>query len=79
MSLRSAVRDHWPEYLIEGWALGSFMISIGVFVTIFISPASPIYTRVPSLTVRAVLLGLALGATAIVLIHRPGGSVLVPT
>lgn len=73
MSPRSALREHWPEYLIEAWALGCFMISIGVFVTILVSPLSPVYSRVPSLTVRAVLLGLALGATAIVLIHSPWG------
>jgi aquaporin Z len=73
MSLQSALRDHWPEYLIEGWALGCFMISIGVFVTILGSPVSPIYTRVPSLALRAAMLGLALGATAIVLIHSPWG------
>ena len=35
MSIGSALREHWPEYLIEGWALGSFMISVGLFVTIF--------------------------------------------
>jgi aquaporin Z len=49
------------------------MISIGVFVTIFISPMSLIYAWVPSLTLRAVMLGVALGATAIVLIHSPWG------
>jgi aquaporin Z len=73
MSLRSALREHWPEYLIEGWALGCFMISIGVFVTVLISPMSPLYTRIPSLALRAVMLGLALGTTAIVLIHSPWG------
>ena len=25
----AALRDHWPEYLIEAWALGMFMISAG--------------------------------------------------
>jgi aquaporin Z len=73
MLLQSALREHWPEYLIEAWALGCFMISIGVFVTIFVSPMSPMYAWVPSLTLRAVMLGLALGATAIVLIHSPWG------
>ena len=73
MSLRSALREHWPEYLIEAWALGCFMISIGVFVTIFVSPMSPTYAWVPSLTLRAVMLGLALGTTTIVLIHSPWG------
>ena len=73
MSLRSALREHWPEYLIEGGGLGCFMICIGVFVTVLISPASPVYALVPSLALRSVLLGLALGATAILLIHSPWG------
>jgi len=31
----SALRGHWPEYLIEGWALGMFMISAGLVTTLF--------------------------------------------
>ena len=73
MSPGSALRKHWPEYLIEAWALGCFMISIGVFVTIFISPMSLIHARVPSLALRAAMLGLALGATSIVLTYSPWG------
>jgi aquaporin Z len=73
MSLRSALREHWPEYLIEGWALGCFMISVGVFVTLLYSPASPLYAIVPSATTRTVLLGLAMGVTAVLLIHSSWG------
>jgi aquaporin Z len=73
VSLQSALREHWPEYLIEAWGLGCFMVSIGLFVTILISPLSPIYSLVPSLALRAVMLGLALGATAILLIQSPWG------
>jgi aquaporin Z len=73
MSLQSALREHWPEYLIEGWALGCFMISAAVFAAALESPASPVSTVVPSATVRTVLLGIALGITAILLIHSPWG------
>jgi aquaporin Z len=72
-SLQSALREHWPEYLIEGWALGCFMISAGVFATVLGSPLSPMYTLVPSPIMRTILLGLALGVTAILLIHSPWG------
>jgi aquaporin Z len=72
-SLRSALREHWPEYLIEGWALGCFMISAGVFVTLLESPRSLLFTFLPSSIIRTVLLGLAMGATAILLIHSPWG------
>jgi aquaporin Z len=73
MSMRSAIREHWPEYLIEAWALGCFMISAGLFVTVLESPRSSLYALLPSPTLRAVLLGLALGVTAIALIHSPWG------
>jgi aquaporin Z len=71
--MRSALRENWPEYLIEGWALGCFMISVGVFATILYSPRLPIYGLVPSETVRTLLLALAMGITAIVLINSPWG------
>jgi aquaporin Z len=73
MSMRSALREHWPEYLIEGWALGCFMISAGLFVTVLESPQSWLYALMPSATLRTMLLGLAMGASAIVLIHSPWG------
>ena len=72
-SMRSSLRENWPEYLIEGWALGCFMISAGLFVTVLESPRSLLYSLVPSPTLRTVLLGLAMGATAILLIHSPWG------
>ena len=39
----AALRAHWPEYLIEGWALGMFMVSAGVFATLFDYPGSPVH------------------------------------
>jgi aquaporin Z len=68
-----ALRENWPEYLIEGWALGSLMISVGSFVTVFESPKSPVYALVPSTILRAVLLALAIGATITLLIQSPWG------
>jgi aquaporin Z len=35
MTTQNRARAHWPEYLIEGWALGMFMISAGVFSMLF--------------------------------------------
>jgi aquaporin Z len=73
MSIRSALGAHWPEYLIEGWALGSFMISVGLFVTLFESPKSLVFAVVPNGHLRIALLGIAIGTTAILLIHSPWG------
>lgn len=73
MSMKSALREHWPEYLIEGWALGTFMISVGLFVTLFESPRSLVLAVVPNAHLRIALLGTAIGTTAILLIHSPWG------
>jgi len=35
-----ALKNHWPEYLIEGACLGLFMISAFSFGTIFEHPGS---------------------------------------
>jgi aquaporin Z len=68
-----ALRAHWPEYLIEGWALGTFMISAGVFATLFGAPSSPLAKLLPSPDLQRALVGLAMGATAVALIYSPWG------
>lgn len=64
---------HWPEYLIEAAALGVFMISAGVVTTALEYPGSPLHAVLPDPTVRRVLIGLAMGLTAVALIHSPWG------
>ena len=73
MTVKAALSEHWPEYLMEGWALGCFMISAGVFATLFGSPHSPLYAIIPSAPARTALVGLAMGIPAIALIHSPWG------
>ncbi len=73
MTALHALRTHWPEYLIEGWALGSFMIAAGVVATALGSQASPISVLVVDPLSRNVISGVAMGVTAILLIHSPWG------
>jgi aquaporin Z len=68
-----ALREHWPEYLIEGWALGMFMISAGVFSTLLGYPASPLLHYVPGDDLRRAVVGITMGLTAIGLIYSPWG------
>jgi aquaporin Z len=68
-----SLRKHWPEYLIEGWALGVFMISAGVFATLLESPNSPARAAIDSDVLRRVLIGVAMGLTAVGLIYSPWG------
>jgi len=69
----AALRAHWPEYLIEGWALGMFMISAGVVTTLFDYPGSQLNHAVHDGDLRRVLTGVCMGLTAIALIYSPWG------
>ena len=68
-----ALKQHWPEYLIEGACLGLFMISAFTFGTILEHPASPINEALPHPVFRRFLMGLAMGLTAIGIIYSPWG------
>ena len=69
----SALQRHWPEYLMEGAELGLFMISACLFVALLEYPASPVHQLFPNSTLRRVLIGLAMGITAILIIYSPIG------
>jgi len=73
MSIGAALRRHWPEYLIEAWALGTFMVSAGVVSTLLEFPGSPLHAALPNADLRRVLIGFAMGLTAIALIYSPWG------
>ncbi len=64
---------HWPEYLIEAAALGTFMVSACAFTAVFEHPSSPVHAALPNVAVRRVLSGLAMALTAIGIIYSPFG------
>jgi aquaporin Z len=66
-------RKHWPEYAIEAWALGMFMISAGVFTVLIEHPDFAIRGAIESAFLRRCLIGVAMGATAVALIYSPWG------
>jgi aquaporin Z len=72
-TLSESLRRHWPEYLIEGWALGTFMVAAGLTATLMSAPASPVARALPDPMLRNVVAGLAMGLTAIAIIHSPWG------
>lgn len=69
----TALQQHWPEYAMEAAGLGSFMISACVFTAIFEHPGSSIHTAFPDATLRRVLIGIAMGLTAISIFYSPWG------
>jgi aquaporin Z len=68
-----ALQQHWPEYLIEAWALGAFMVSAALFTALLEYPGSPVHHLIPNGAVRRALIGLAMGLTAVALIYSPWG------
>ena len=70
---RTALREHWPEYLIEAWALGMFMISASVATLLFEYPHSPWHQAIADAAIRRSCVGLLMGATAVALIYSPWG------
>ena len=73
MTATNALRTHWPEYLIEGWALGTFMVVAGLVATLLGAPASPVRRALPDPVWRNAAGGIAMGLTAIALIHSGWG------
>lgn len=69
----SALRNHWPEYLIEAWALGMFMVSAGVATIVVEHPAYPLRHLIEDSDIRRLLIGLAMGVTAVGLIYSAWG------
>lgn len=68
-----ALRRHWPEYLIEGWALGMFMIAAGVAVVLVEDPALPLRGLIGDPALRRAVVGAAMGLTAVALIYSRWG------
>lgn len=65
------LKNHWREYFCEALGLGAFMVSACVFSAILFHPKS--IAADWNLQVRFVLIGLAMGATAIAIFLSPFG------
>ncbi len=69
--MMDVLKKHFPEYAIEAWCLATFMVSACFFGVLLFHPASP--TTVLGHGVRNVLMGVAMGSTAIAIICSPWG------
>lgn len=67
----NSLKNHWQEYLSEAWGLGMFMLSACVFGVLLFHPNSPLIEL--NAMFRNVLMGIAMGATAIGIICSPWG------
>ncbi|MDX2170131.1 MAG: aquaporin [Deltaproteobacteria bacterium] len=64
---------HFPEYAIEAFLLGAFMLAACLVTTALAHPASPLTRALPDPFARRALIGVAMGLTAIGLIYSPWG------
>ena len=64
---------HWQEYVIEGALLGLFMVAACGFATLLEHPGSVVRAALPDGGDRRLLMGIAMGLTAIALICSPWG------
>lgn len=71
--MTQSLKNHWPEYLIEGACLGLFMISAFTFATLLEHPASPLHRALSYPLLRRFLMGIAMGSTAVAIIYSPWG------
>ncbi|MEP0983554.1 aquaporin [Leptolyngbya sp. FACHB-17] len=58
---------------MEAALLGLFMVSAGVFTVLFEYPNSPVHQAIANEDLRRLLIGVAMGSTAISLIYSPWG------
>ncbi len=73
MKLITLFKKNWRIYLIEAWALGMFMVSASLFVILVEHPLLPIRNLVESAILRRLMVGLAMGITAVLLIYSKWG------
>ncbi len=66
-------RKNWRLYVYEGILLACFMVSACVFTALMEYPNSPAAKMVTSPFLRRVVIGLAMGITAVILIYSPLG------
>jgi aquaporin Z len=71
--MTAALKAHWPEYLMEATELGIFMISACAFGVLLLHPASPVSHNINNEVLKRVLMGVAMGSTAIAIIFSPIG------
>jgi aquaporin Z len=72
-SRQNLLADHWPEYGIEAVLLGTFMLSACLFSALLFYPDWPVAKLIPGQFQRRVLMGLAMGATAVALNYSAWG------
>lgn len=64
---------HWRLYVYEGAELAWFMVSACVATVVLFGATSHVVSAVPSAALRRAMMGVAMGSTAVMIIHSPMG------
>jgi aquaporin Z len=73
LSARESLRAHWPEYLMEGGEIASYMFLVCTFATCLLHPASPIHHAIHTAILRRAFMGLLVGLAVVAIIMTPWG------
>ena len=68
-----ALRRHWLLYVYEGAELAWFMVAACVATVALFGAGSPALHWLPSAALRRLVMGAAMGGTAVMIIHSPMG------
>jgi len=71
--LLSTLERNWALYFFEASELAIFMISACSFNVFLFDPSYPAFHLIPNAIVRRIFMGIAMGITAILIIHSPMG------
>lgn len=69
----STLREHYPEYCVEAVGLSLFMISAALCTILLEHPRSPVHESIADPVMRRLLIGIAMGMTAVGIIYSPWG------
>ena len=69
--MKAAFRKNWKHYLQEALGLAIFMISACFFSAMLFSERSSWSTAIPTFTVKNILMGIAMGSTALFIFYSP--------
>ena len=69
--LTASVKKNWKHYLQEAFGLAIFMMSACFFGAMLFSPKSPWYHGMPNGVDRNILMGIAMGTTALFIFYSP--------
>lgn len=69
--LKAAFHKNWKHYLQEASGLGIFMISACFFSAMLFSQKSSWYDAIPNEMIKNILMGIAMGSTALFIFYSP--------